>query len=612
MTGTDPSKSGRVSRLGEYSGFSEPSYDGWVRTSQYVEVRDGTKLAVDVFRPTRNGNVEDRPLPVAWKAKRYLRATQKDGQLATTLLTSDATTDQSLPARKLIAHGYVLAAADMRGTGASFGTWTECSDPTSASDGYDINEWLAAQPWCDGNVGMFGASYEGRMQLNVASAAPPHLRAIMPEVSPFDWYAIIHRGGSYSQFWPSIGTHFRGCDLDPSVAPVDDDPDGLQVTEARRAHEQGNDYTATSGAMPFRDRSNAAGIHQWLERSGEALLPGIERSGVASYHTSGWFATMGLDQLLWYSNLARSATGERHRILMGPWSAGGLALGAPADKELWAVETLRFMDYWLKGIDNGIMSEPPIVYATPMSTTDRVVNEWRYADSWPLPNALSTECFFHGGPSGSVASLNDGLLVQQVSTDAAEGFDEMKVDYNIAAPTGDISSSMNRPGGEVGADFRPHDEHCLTYTTAPLRSDTEVTGHPVMHLFVSTTAADGDFVIHLEDVDDDGSSTFVTEGVLRASHRRPAVAPFYNFDAPWHSHNELDTEPVPPGEVIELSFALLPTSYRFRAGHRIRVAISDGDAAKWVTPAQEPEPLIRIYRGTDHRSRIVLPVVIGS
>src|SRR5207248_2733420 len=119
---------GQVSRFGEYEGFSEPLYDGWVRSSQYVAVRDGTRLAVDVFRPTQAGVVEAEALPVAWTAKRYLRATVKDGHLATSLLDSG-------PARKLIAHGYVLAAADMRGTGASFGTRSETSDPADSTDG---------------------------------------------------------------------------------------------------------------------------------------------------------------------------------------------------------------------------------------------------------------------------------------------------------------------------------------------------------------------------------------------------------------------------------------------------------------------------------------------
>ena len=219
----------QISRVGEYHGYSEPLYDGWVRRSQYVEARDGTRLAVDVYRPTRNGVVEERPLPVAWTAKRYLRATVRDGRLAT---MADLPHAAAMPAmdspaaRKLSAHGYVLAAADMRGTGASFGNWTECSDPAARTDGYDVNEWLASQPFCDGSVGMFGVSYEGRMQLEVASSGPPSLKAIVPEVSPYDWYTIIHQGGSYSRFFSMFAPRIGAQDRDPSMAPVDDDRDG--------------------------------------------------------------------------------------------------------------------------------------------------------------------------------------------------------------------------------------------------------------------------------------------------------------------------------------------------------------------------------------------------
>src|SRR5260370_36440976 len=343
----------KVSELGRYEGFSEPSHDGWVRTSQYIEARDGTMLAVDVYRPTKSGVVESKALPVVWMSKRYLRAkVGAGGKLGQNL--SEGERGWGRPqARKLITHGYVLAAADMRGTGASFGTWSEFSDLSSSTEGTHVREWLVAQPFCDVKVGMFGASYEGRMQLSAASAAPPHLKAIMPEVSPFDWYTVIHEGGSYSKRFVNTGAHFRACDLDQSVAPVDDDPLGSQAEEARRQHEEGNDYAATSGEVPFRDAVHH-GRKLWQERSGEALLPGIEASGVASYQTSGWYARVGLEQILWFSNMARSSTGARHRLLMGPWSTGGVVSGTAAEKELWATETLRFMDDRLYGIANRI------------------------------------------------------------------------------------------------------------------------------------------------------------------------------------------------------------------------------------------------------------------
>jgi uncharacterized protein len=594
-----------ISRVGEYQGYSTPTHDGWIRESQYIEVRDGTRLAIDVFRPTKDGIVEENPVPVVWTAKRYLRSSMQNGVLTRSLLQSEGLMDRPA-ARTLISHGYALAAADMRGTGASFGKRSELSDPFDSLDGHDVTEWLAAQPWCNQSVGMFGVSYEGRLQLNAASAQPPHLKAIMPEVSPFDWYELIFRGGIRNKRMADIGEHFRSCDLDTSVAPVDGDEGGVLATEARKEHEVGNDYSSTTGVVPFRDSFDDSGTQVWKERSGEALLPGIVASGVATYHTTGWFAPVGRDQLLWFSNLARSKTGAKHRILVGPWPAGGIAGATAADLEMWAVETLRFMDYWLKDIDNGIMNEPAVVYATSESSSDREVHHWNYAASWPHPDAVSTDYAFAAGPSGSIRSVNDGRLVAANTTSEATGVtDTLVTDDTISAPVGDM-----RVGGPNGTSFRSYDERCLTYTTEPLAREVNVTGSPVVSLLASIDGSDGDFVFQLEDVDEQGDSTFVSYGRIRASMRAIKPAPFYNFDAPWQSLNESDILDC-AGE-MNLVTDLQPTSYRFRAGHRIRVSLAGSDAVDLVAPDTSEPTTLRIHLQRPQLSKITLPILVDG
>jgi uncharacterized protein len=597
----------KVSEFGRYEGFSEPTYDGWVRHSLYLPVRDGTRLALDVYRPTLDGVVESKPLPVVWKAKRYLRATVKDGELETSLLNSPSLEgDQSLSPQILITHGYVLAAADMRGTGASFGRWSECSDPSVANDGYDITEWLAQQPFCDGNVGMFGASYEGRMQYSVASAAPPHLKAIMPEVAPFDWYETIHEGGIFQRRFESTGVHFRNCDVDTNVAPVDDDPAGALVAEASEMHAASNDYSATQGLMPYRDSKNAEGNDHWQERSGEALLPGVIASDVASYATTGFFAAVGLAQILWFANLARSKSASKHRLWLGPWPAGGVVAAVPEHRSVWATENLRFFDYWLKGIDNGIMDEPPVVYSTQVSTKDRGADKtWREAPTWPVPDAIPTPFYFHAGRSGSIDSVNDGVLSQRPPDAGADAKDDYRVVYDISEPPGDQHLRVGPPG----ADFRAYDARCLTYTSDVLVDDLEVTGHPVVHLFVSSSADDGDFVVHLEDVSANGESTYVDQRRMRASHRKTKAPSYYRCESPWHSYFEVDQETIPSGEVVEVPFELLPTSYLFQRGHRIRVSIACAEEATALTPILDPPPTVSVHRAGNYLSHIVLPVV---
>jgi uncharacterized protein len=217
----------------------------------------------------------------------------------------------------------------------------------------------------------------------------------------------------------------------------------------------------------------------------------------------------------------------------------------------------------------------------------------------------ATDFDFAGGPSGSVSSTNDGTLVTE-APDAA-GADELTVDYSVSAPSADTSH-----GGAGGADHRGFDERCLTYTTEPLDSLVELTGHPVVHLFVGSTAHDGDFMVYLEDVDEAGTSNFVTRKRLRASHRKVRPTSFYYFDAPWHSNSETDAEPIPPGEVVELAFDLLPTSYRFPAGHRIRVTVAASDADQILVDVVEPAPHITLHCDAHRRSRITLPVVTGG
>jgi hypothetical protein len=268
---------------------------------------------------------------------------------------------------------------------------------------------------------------------------------------------------------------------------------------------------------------------------------------------------------------------------------------------------LRFFDFWLKGIENEVMDESPVVYSTQISTKDRGGEKtWRFAPSWPPPGMTPTEFYFHEGRSGTVSSVNDGRL-STVMPEHLEGADEYVVDYEISEPPGDQHLRV----GEPGADFRNYDERCLTYTSGPLIEPLEITGHPVVHLFISSSERDADFVVHLEDVDENGVSTYVDQRRMRASHRATRPAPYYRFEAPWHSYFESDAEPIPSGAIVEVPFELLPTSYLFRSAHRIRVSIACAEAATALTPILDPPPRIKIFRGPE-RSRIVLPVASNS
>jgi putative CocE/NonD family hydrolase len=157
--------------------------------------------------------------------------------------------------------------------------------------------------------------------------------------------------------------------------------------------------------------------------------------------------------------------------------------------------------------------------------------------------------------------------------------------------------------------MRSNDAKALTYTTPPLEKPVQVTGHPVIRVWLKSDAPDLDMFAYLEEVDGSRNSTYITEGNLRASHRTLGQAPYDNLGLPYHRHYKSDLAPIPAGEPVELVFDLLPTSYVFRAGHRIRIAITCADADNFETPVLDPPPKLHLLRDSNHPSCIHLPVV---
>ena len=196
-----------ISRFGEYSGYSVPQFDGQNRYSVYVPTRDGGRVALDYFLPTADGREADEPLPVILHYTRYIRATEsEDG------VRSQGENNPLL--QHMLRHGYAVAVADAPGAGASFGTRELEFSAEESAAAYDVIEWLAAQPWCDGNVGMHGRSYPGMTQYHAATQAPPHLKAIFAEMAGPVVYDFVYRGGTYKQdFVNQWGEGTKGLDL---------------------------------------------------------------------------------------------------------------------------------------------------------------------------------------------------------------------------------------------------------------------------------------------------------------------------------------------------------------------------------------------------------------
>jgi hypothetical protein len=541
-------------------------------TTHYVGVRDGVELAADVFRPKRDGAVVAEPLPVVWCHDRYHRSDVAGGILTTKL-------DTQPWLREVLKHGYVIAVVDARGTGASTGARTTEFGEDEAHDGYDVTEWFARQDWCNGRVGMYGDSYLAITQLLTAGTAPPHLHAIFPEMALLDLYSFLYPGGvlrdDFARNWSRM---VRELDTEVEAAPVA----GRAGTAADVLRgRSGVDVVGRARALPYRDSEDpGSGERPYRALSPSRAIERISASGVPICHLAGWYDLWVRDAVVWFANLENP-----QRLIIGGWShnsRAGIDLAA---------EHLRWYDYWLKGIDNGVMGEPPIRYFTMSAPAG---TEWRSASAWPPPEARPTAFYFHDGSMDPEAPVGD------------EAADAYTADYSTTS--GRETRWVNGYGGGFRYALSANDRKALTYSTGPLGADLEVTGHPVVHLYVSCSHPDVDVFVYLEEVDERGESHYVSEGVLRASHRALGTAPYAYLGLPYHPSTADVVEPL-GSDVAELVIDLHPTSNVFVAGRRVRVVITCCDADNAATPVLDPPPVLTVHRSARHPSLIRLPVM---
>jgi putative CocE/NonD family hydrolase len=565
----------RVSRPGEYTGYSDAIYDDkYELTSQYVKMSDGTRLAMDLYRPRdrATGKVTETRLPVLWMHTPYNRRYSSNDKTLT---------GEGYPgtAARLVKYGYVVAIVDFRGLYASYGhnvAFNRGEWITAARrDAYDITEWLARQPWSTGNIGMWGCSATGGSQLQAATTAPPHLKAIFPMSCEFDAYSFRVPGGMApakrtsgnvpSKMQP--GQEGR----DAAAEPVDGDTDRAQLNQAIAEH---GSTVENEGYAPYRDSVADAITDQgaqpwWIKSSPHHYLEQIRASKTAIYLAANWDeGTTKHGSFFTFNNVTNPA-----KLIVGPGGHCGWTAVQSQTKFDITVEEHRFFDYWLKGIDNGIMKEDPVYYYTYNAPAGA---EWRSAKQWPLPNEQRTKFYLGKGALTTAAPMG------------VDQKDETTVAYDVTP------AIMTTKG--------------LAYVTVPLRTDVQVTGHPTINLWVSSAATDGDFVATIEDVAPDGSATsYNVNGRIRASLRKLQKAPYNNLGLPWHGFYEADVNPLTPGTPTELVFETLPISMIFKTGHCIRLVIHFADAR--ATPKLDSAPKVTIYRDSKHKSYVTLPII---
>ena len=596
-------------------------YEGSVRTAQYLEMPDGTRIAIDLFLPQGLG--EDERIPTLLTITPYFRAMEFRWSGFEKLIRKLIPLGAAEAADELARYGYASVLMDIRGAGASYGRKSSMMMPDVVGDGAAVVDWIVGQPWSNGLVGSHGISGLGMTGQWLLTAKHPAVKAIAPRFTVFDIFAATHPGGlSASRFVQDIGAMLRAMDSNrlhempenrlarwllrlmvKGLRPVDEDPDRTLLAEAVREHADNEAFDQDIVAVTHRDDVlPGSSIPATIDtQSPFSHAADMAASDAAIYGFTGWHDGAFIREMI---SLHLTVRTPGSRLIIGPWGHGGrwyssplIAGRRPTDFDHVA-EMVRFFDCHLREIDPGVVEEPPIHYFTMGE------EKWKETETWPPPEAETVR--FHLGPGHTLRADGPGH---------EEASDPYRVDFT--AGTG-VHSRFGKhlAGGRFPVRYpkrKRRDKKLLTYTSPPLEQELEVTGHPMVTLFVSSNASDGAFIVYLEDVSPDGRVMTVTDGYLRASNRKvsSAAAPYW-LPGPYRTYTSADVIPLVPDEVTELVFDLYPVSYLFKASHSIRVALAGADKDNIVRVPTGETPAVRIHRGGTVASRIDLPRISRS
>ncbi len=559
---------------------SQPKYKVKKQKDIMVTMSDGARIAVDVYRPDVEG--EKFPAILAWgmwgkdvqeavewtwdKPQAYMDTPFWDGAMeAGNYLYT-------------VPRGYAHIIPDPRGVGNSEGSGIPIGQPR---DIYDTIEWIAAQPWCNGKVGMMGPSAYSISQMIAAFIRPPHLIALNPSGNPL-----------------GTGEYFHGIY----------DTQGYHIMFGRH----GNDSAAATpigGYPPNRD---------YTVRAPQSLkLPDIEarlqkalndpdiryNSKWYSYLKYPWKAPWFFDELIAYYHPTPRPPMNLNTITLPirlgtPWlerfyvwstfeawdNLGTLApnkrlrLAPPGDESRPFVsyhdEIVRWYDYWLKGIDTGVMDEPPIKLFV------MGINKWKFENEWPLARTEWTKFYLQPG----------GGLSTEAVTDSPQ------------------PETFTQP-----APYLDPTVYCLTYATQPFAKNTEITGPIALYLEASIDINDTNWMVDLVDVSPDGNRQLLSSGWLKAKFRavnKSKSKPYYPV------HPRQDPVPVPPGKAIEYAIAMMPTSCIFQKGHSMELIVRNQDdlLSKLGLNGVYMLPFMRTVTHKIHfgKSHLLLPVIPGT
>ncbi|WP_129976886.1 CocE/NonD family hydrolase [Rhodococcus sp. Q1] len=572
--------------MAEFETFDAGGQTIHIRKHLRVPMRDGVELAADAYH-----GVDDKPRPALVALSPYGKELQALALTTPPQRRPSPMWDGCIEAgdiARVVAEDYVHVIGDIRGSGDSDGEHIgnyNAGGVSLGQDAYDFIEWVAAQPWCDGNVGMIGISYFGSMQVLAAAERPPHLKAIFVSGGHYDFYETTYHGG-IMWFMPRAAREGRGGDS------------GWAFTDGIKSR-----MLETYTPDEIRAR-----VQQRLADPDVAAWPNLVHVLHYPKHHEAWFdiITNELDGE-WYEernpiNLARNidipvylqidqgrgwtmdGTIELFHALQGPKK---LDIGPypPMQSRPFIEEhdtMFRWYDYWIKGIDNGIMDEPAVnVFVE--GSRQRVT-----ADQWPPKEVEHRALYLR--PRGKLSTEPEPMGTQYAA-----------------------------PDGFYQAPLTVTDEvEILTWETPVFAEPTEMIGTGAAHIFAEIDQPDSNFILRMWDYAPNDKRQLITTGYLKASHRE--LDERTTEGDPYHPHTR--AVPVEPGTIEEYVLRLYPFANTFMPGHKLVVELSNNEPLADEHNALLPPDAFhlpvgrpvthKIYRDAAHPSRLVLPFTTSA
>ena len=579
--------------------LSQPKFDVKVEKNVMLSMRDGVKLSTDIYKPSVPGKYP-----------------------AILLRTPYAKDMSELKARFYARRGYVFAVQDCRGRFGSKGTWNPFFD--EPKDGYDTIEWLAAQPWSNGKVGMIGGSYVGWVQWWAAREAPPHLTTIIPNVSPPDpYFNIPYEYGSFFLFgaiwWADVLEKEATADISGKALKEIGDKNYSKLLKSLPVIDLDKKVLGKKNRY-WREWIDHPDNDGYWDRA--SFLEHLQGFNAPVYNQSGWFDGDGIGSKLNYLAMARLGRANQ-KLVIGPWGHTDSPMRwGPNDRDFGPNAIvdlegsyLRWLDRWLKGIDNGIDREPLV--ALFVMNTDR----WLTGAVYPLPGTKLTKLYLAGDGAANTSKGHGRLSFEAPAAGAP--FDSYVYDPGDPTPDPSLDLGSDDSAGTKGRDstkavsveaerakefayygtIDAERADILVYETPPMKDSLVIAGPVSALLYASSSAKDTDWFMRLSEIDEKGLVYPLGHGTIRARYRE-------SFSKP---------KLLEPGAICEYRLDLWQTGVTIPTGHKLRVEVASAAFPTFSrnlntgghneTETKFVKATQKIYRDAQHPSHVLLPVI---